>query len=306
MEQKTVTVFGGSGFLGRHVVSKLLNSGYRVKIVSPNPESANNIKPASPLGKLVSVYGNITDNESVKSAIKGSYAVINLVGIMHTRGGNRFTAVHAQGAENIAKESYKANIKKLIHVSALGIDQPSKSIYARSKANGEKAVIAAYPNAVIFRPSIMFGTKDNFFNLFAKVACYSPVIPLFGGGKSQFQPVYVADVAQAIVKSINMPKTNGKIYELGGPKIYSFKELMELVLKYTKRKCLLISIPFSLATIQAFFMELMPNPLLTRDQVKLLKINNLVNEKALSFKDLKITPKSLESIVPKYLTRFKK
>lgn len=303
LQAQTVTVFGGSGFLGRYVVKLLCEKDYRVKIVSSNPEYCSFLKPAGKVGQLSCIYGDICNTATIDNALQHTDIVINLVGIMHPHGQRTFSNVHAKGPEFIAKAAAHYNISRLIHVSALGVDKPTGSLYARSKLNGEKAILNAYPTATILRPSIIFGTEDKFFNRFADMAHFSPILPLIGGGHSKMQPVYVMDVANAILACINNRSTEGKIYELGGPNIYSFKELIQFILTSIGKKRLLLPLPFALASIVGFLMENLPNPSLTRDQVKLLKTDNVVGKDMLGFKNLGIIPQPLEAIIPHYLNR---
>ncbi len=301
MSHKIVTIFGGSGFLGRYVVKQLSDAGYRIKIVSLNPYQGRYLKPAGTTGQINIVYGNIRNVQSVKANVKGSDIVINLVGILHSRGKKGFSSTHARGAEYLAKACAEEGVERLVHVSALGIDKPSGSRYARSKLNGEKAILNAYSNATILRPSIIFGQEDNFFNKFAFMTRYLPFLPLIGGGKTLFQPIYVDDVATAIIRCLQSPATQGHIYELGGPTIYSFKQLMQLVLRYTGKKRLLLPIPYVFASLISVLMSVMSQPPLSHDQVKLLKVNNIVSSDMPGLKDLGIEPKPLEAIVPYYI-----
>lgn len=305
-KQKIAVIFGGSGFLGRYIAKDLAEAGYAVKIISRHPEKATQIKTAAQAGQIHLSRGNINNEKDIEKGVKNADLVINLTGILYQTRKQRFAAVHARGAERIAKAARAAEVERFIHVSALGVEHAANSSYARSKLNGEKAVIAAFPSATILRPSIIFGSEDNFFNMFAKIATFSPILPLIGGGKTRFQPVYAGDIAELLVKIIDDEKTFGKIIEIGGPKIYSFKELMQFILSTIGRKKLLVTLPFSLAKLNAAFMEILPRPILTRDQVNLLKSDNVVTDKSDIFKSLGITPKTINEIVPQYLARFKK
>lgn len=307
MAQKIATVFGGSGFLGRYIVSELLKEGYAVKIVSRTPERAKQVCTSGTVGQVTFMQGNLRSDASVKKCVKGSDLVINSVGILFEYGKQKFPAIHGQGAERIAKACKAYGVKRLIHISALGVDRATKSFYARTKIHGEKAVMAAFPAANILRPSIIFGPEDGFFNMFARMAMVFPYfMPLIGGGKTRFQPVYVVDVAKAVIKIINTPQTQGKSYELGGPRAYSFRQLIEFILYTTERKKILFPIPFAVAKVEATFLELLPHPLLTRDQVTLLKTDNIVRDKENGFISLGIEPKCIEEIVPSYLAKYKK
>lgn len=301
MKQTVITILGGTGFLGTYVVKELAKTGALIKVVSRNPNDAWEAKTAGSVGQIGLVQANIRDKASIYQAIAGSDIVINLIGILQEHGKQSFPAVHAQGAELVAKAAKEAGVRKFIHVSALGVDRTPQSKYARTKLNGEKAVAAVFPDATILRPSVVFGPEDNFFNLFATMAKFMPFLPLIGGGKTRFQPVYVDDIAKAIRAVVERSDTRGKIYELGGPKVYSFKEILRYILTLTHRKRCLLSIPFPLASVQAAFLELIPQAPLTRDQVSLLKSDNIISEKAWTFKDLGITPTALEAVVPRYI-----
>ena len=304
-----VTVFGGSGFLGRHVVRALAREGYRIRPAVRRPDLAFHLQPMGRVGQIHPVQANLRYPASVEAAVRGADVVINLVGILFERGKQRFEAVQAEGAACVAQAAAAAGAR-MIHVSALGADPDSPALYARTKAAGEAAVLAAAPDATIFRPSIVFGPEDDFFNRFAAMARMSPVLPLVGGGETKFQPVFVGDVAQAIAKAVGGSAKGGTIYELGGPEVRSFKELMVYVLSVTERRRLLVPLPFALARLQAFFLQFMPTPLLTPDQVELLRADNVVSAGAISegrtLAGLGIEPAAMEAIVPSYLWRFRK
>jgi len=304
-----VTVFGGSGFLGRHVVRALAREGYRIRPAVRRPDLAGHLQPMGRVGQIHPVQANLRYPESVEAAVRGADVVINLVGILFERGKQGFEAVQAQGAHTVAQAAAAAGAR-LIHVSALGANGESTSLYARSKAQGEAAVLGTVPGATVFRPSIVFGPEDDFFNRFACLARVSPALPLIGGGETKFQPVFVGDVAQAIAKAAGGQAKGGTIYELGGPETKTFRELMEYVLAVTERKRLLLPLPFGLARLKATFLQFMPTPLLTPDQVELLRSDNIVSASAQSeardFAGLGIVPSALESIVPSYLWRFRK
>lgn len=304
MEQKIITIFGGTGFLGRYVVARLAAAGYRLRVVSRNPIKASQLKTAGNTGQISLIAGDITKPESYKDTLSGSYAVINLVGILFERKAQSFTAVHSLGAEKLAASAKSLGIERFVHISALGVEHETGSAYARSKILGERAVLSAFPEATILRPSVMFGAEDNFFNKFAKMTEISPFLPLIGGGKTLFQPVYVGDVAKAVEACLNKDESKGQIYELGGAHVYSFKQILEYILQVTGKKRLLVPIPFSIASIIGRFAEILPNPPLTRDQVKLLKYNNVVNPDAKTLAHLGISPTALEMIVPQYLSIF--
>jgi len=304
-----VTVFGGSGFLGRHVVRALARAGYRIRPAVRRPDLAFHLQPLGRVGQIHPVQANLRYPASVEAAVRDADVVINLVGILFERGKQRFEAVHAQGAANVARAAAAVGAR-VIHVSALGADPGSPALYARTKAAGEAAVLTAAPDATIFRPSILFGPEDDFFNRFAAMARMSPVLPLVGGGETRFQPVFVGDVAQALLKATRGGAKGGTIYELGGPGVKSFRELMEYVLAVTERRRLLVPLPFGLARLQARFLQYMPTPLLTPDQVELLRSDNVVSPAALAegrtIAALGIEPAALEAIVPSYLWRFRK
>lgn len=307
MHKSLVTVFGGSGLLGRHAVRLLADSGagYRLRVAVRHPNQANYLPPMGDVGQIQLFKGDVRDADAVAAAVKGTEAVVNLVGILYRGGGQTFDAIHVEAAGTIAKAAKAAGARALVHVSSIGADEDSESNYARTKAQGEARVREAFPQASILRPSIVFGPEDNFFNTFAWLARMSPVLPLIGGGHSKFQPVFAGDVAAAIRKCIEDPAAAGKTYELGGPGIYSFKELMQIILRETGRKRLLVPVPFFIATLQSYFLQFMPVPLLTPDQVRMLKKDNVVAKATLTFADLGIQPDGLESIVPAYLWRFR-
>ncbi|HEY7662275.1 MAG TPA: complex I NDUFA9 subunit family protein [Xanthobacteraceae bacterium] len=304
-----VTVFGGSGFLGRHVVRALAKIGYRTRVAVRRPELAGFLQPLGRVGQIHAVQANLRDAASVEAAARGSDVVINLVGILFERGRQRFDAVHAFGAQAVALAA-RALGARMIHVSAIGADEGSPSHYARSKAAGEKLVLAATPSAVILRPSVMFGPEDDFFNKFASLARFSPALPLIGGGHTLFQPVFAGDVASAVVAGIEDRAQEGQIYELGGPEVRSFRELMQFVLATVDRRRLLVPIPFALAKFQAALLGLMPKPLLTTDQVELLRHDVIVSDAAKrqgrTLEALGIDPVAVATVVPFYLWRFRK
>lgn len=306
-QQHIITVIGGSGFLGRYVVQHLAQAGYRIRVVSRNPDAALHLKTAGDPGQILLMPGNLNKPDTIKPALTGAFAVINLVGVLFENGSQNFAALQAKGAENIAKMAKSMDVARFIHISALGVDRAFGSEYARTKLMGEKAVLAAFPEATILRPSVVFGAEDHFFNQFAAM----PIFPLIGGGKTRFQPVYVDDVAKAAVACLTLPESKGQIYELGGNKTYSFRALLDFVQHSLRVKKLMIRLSFGLASLIALKCEmlyklipLIRRPLLTRDQVKLLKYDNVVNAGAHTFANLGITPQPLETIVPKYLARY--
>jgi uncharacterized protein YbjT (DUF2867 family) len=308
MRGDLVTVFGGSGFVGRYVVRRLAREGWQVRVAVRRPDEALFCKTAGHVGQVTPVAVNVRDPASVRAAVSGARAVVNLVGILFQAGPQRFDAIHTQGAANVAAAAAAAGVATMVHVSAIGADPQSSASYARSKASGEAAVRKALPAATILRPSIVFGPEDAFFNRFAKMALVSPVLPLIGGGTTRFQPVYVLDVAEAIARTIENPAAHaGKTYELGGPRIYSFRELMTLMLAEIGRKRMLIGIPFPIAMLKGAFLQSIPfiQPPLTVDQVKLLKRDNVVGPQAAGFKELGLTPTAVEPILPTYLDRYR-
>ncbi|HXN44211.1 MAG TPA: complex I NDUFA9 subunit family protein [Xanthobacteraceae bacterium] len=304
-----VTVFGGSGFLGRHVVRALAKSRYRIRVAVRRPELAGYLQPLGRVGQIHAVQANVRHTASVEAAVRDADIVVNLVGILFERSRQRFDAVQAAGAGTIARAAAQIGAR-MIHVSAIGADKTSRSRYARTKALGEEAVLAAAPGAVIFRPSIVFGPEDDFFNRFAAMARISPVLPLIGGGRTKFQPVFAGDVAAAIAKAADGDAKAATIYELGGPQTRTFRELMEFVLATIERRRILLQIPFTIASLQAFFLQRLPKPLLTPDQVELLKRDNVVSPEAVeqgrTLAGLGIDPAAFEAIVPTYLWRFRK
>ena len=306
MTQKIVTVIGGTGFVGRYAVQALARAGYQVRVVARSPQKYAELKTFGDVGQISLIKGNVNDMASVAPALKGAFAVVNLVGILYENRKQRFSAIHSVAAEKLAIAAKEAGVEKFVHISALGIEHEFGSSYARSKLLGERAILAAFPTATILRPSVIFGAEDGFFNKFAQMAIFSPFIPLIGGGKTLFQPVYVGDVAKAILTVIEHPETIGEIYELGGRKTYSFKELIEYVLAVIGRKRLLVDLPFYLASILANVLEHLPSQPLTRDQVKLLKFDSVVDKQAKTLLTLGIAPRAMEDIVPLYLAKFGK
>jgi NADH dehydrogenase len=304
-----VTVFGGSGFVGRHVVRALAKRGYRIRVAVRRPELAGHLQPLGAVGQIHAVQANLRYPDSVEAAVRDSAVVINLVGILYERGRQRFAAVQTEGAETVAQAASDFGAR-LIHVSAIGADAQSRSRYARSKAEGERLALAAKPTATIMRPSIIFGPEDDFFNRFAAMARLSPVLPLIGGGHTRFQPVFVGDVAAAITAAVEGLAKPGAIFELGGPEIRTFRQLMEYVLATIERRRLLLPIPFALAKLQAAFLQFLPKPPLTPDQVELLTRDNVVSEDAKrdgrTLAGLGIDPVAMEAIVPSYLWAFRK
>jgi len=302
-----VTVFGGTGFLGRYVIDRLADMGVTVHVATRSPASAYFLRTAGTVGQVVPVQCDIHDDVSVFCAIKGSDFVINLTGIIAEKGKyNTFDNVHHNFPARLATMATRCGVKRLVHVSALGASSQSKSSYARSKAAGESSIMQNFPKATILRPSLMFGPEDNFFNMFARMAAISPIVPLIGGGKTVFQPVYVADVADAVIASLQMDpaKVQGKIFELGGDDRYSFKELLQKMMAITNVPRRLMTIPYPIATLQGAVMQHLPGAVLTIDKVRQLQQDNVLTGMHSGLRDLGITPETLDAILPVYLKRF--
>jgi len=306
---KLITIYGGSGFVGRHVVRALAQTGCRMRIAVRRPDLAGHLQPMGGVGQIHAVQANVRDKDSVRRAAIGADAVINLVGILHPSGRQTFAKVHDEGAGHVAKAALAAGARALVHLSSIGADPKSSSLYARSKWAGEKAVLGAFPEATVLRASLIFGPEDGFFNRFAALARVSPVLPLIGGGATKFQPVYVADVAKAVVAAVEGKARQGGLYELGGPQVFTFKDLMQWILKETGRRRLLVPLPFWLARFEAAFLELLPNPPITRDQLRLLENDNVVSEEARRqrriLEALGIEPTAIDAVVPCYMERFR-
>ena len=309
MSAGLVTVFGGSGFVGRHLVRALAKRGWRVRVAVRRPDLAGHLQPLGIVGQVQPVQANLRYRDSVARAVAGADAVVNLVGILSESGRQTFGAVQAAGAKAVAEAAAAAGIRNVVHLSAIGADAESASDYAASKAYGEKAMLAAVPTAAILRASVIFGPEDKFFNRFASLARFTPALPLIGGGETRFQPVYVGDVADAIVAALEGKARAGAVYELGGPEVASFKTLMEYILKETGRTCLPVNVPFWAARLQASVLQLLPNPLLTVDQVNLLERDNVVSAEAAgegrTLQGLGIQPTAYASVVPGYLYRYR-
>jgi len=297
-----VTLIGGSGFLGSYVCKALCDAGYRVRIMCRHPNAASHLKLCGSMGQVGFVRGSIRSKEDVTQAMNGSIAVVNLTGILYEKGKQHFDSIHHQGAANVAEATNAQNIEHLVHISALGIDASSKtSRYAKSKLAGEAAVKEHFPHAVILRPSIIIGAGDSFFNRFKAMARFSPFLPLIGGGKTRFQPVYAGNVAKAVTQAIASHQYDGKTYELGGKHRHSFKLLMAFMLRKLGIKRALLPIPYPIAKIMGFFGGFLPTPPITMDQVELMKYDNVVLDTEHDLHAFGITPKNLEEIVPTYL-----
>ncbi len=303
---RRITVFGAGGFIGRHVVRRLAPLGWIVRAAQRDAVAAAELRPLGNVGQIVTMRCDLKDEAAVAEAVGGAAAVINLVGVLHQRGRQRFESIHAEAAGRVARLAREAGVEHFVHVSAIGADSDSPAEYGRSKAAGEFGVRRWFPDATILRPSIVFGPEDDFFNRFAAMARLLPALPLIGGGHTKFQPVYVGDVAEAIVRALERPEAAGKIFELGGPRVASFRELMELLLAEIGRPRALIPLPFWLASLEAAFLEWLPVPPLTRDQVRMLTRDNVVAPDALQLRDLGIEPTAMEAILPTYLDIYRK
>jgi uncharacterized protein YbjT (DUF2867 family) len=306
MQFRRVTVIGGSGFIGRYIVKRLARRDAVVTVIGRHAVSAGYLRPMGDVGQVATLNAGLGDEKLLAAAIAGADAVICTAGILYQRGAQRFDLVHHRGPALLARLASAEGCRRFIHVSAIGADPASPSAYARSKAAGEAAVRDAFPGATILRPSIVFGPEDAFFNRFATMARYLPALPLIGGGRTRFQPVYVGDVADAALAALDHAEAPGRTYELGGPEVLSFRQLMELMLREIQRRRALISVPFALAAFEAAFLELLPNPPLTRDQVKLLKHDVIVTPGAYGLGDLGILPTAMELVLPGYLGRFRR
>ncbi len=304
-----VTVFGGSGFLGRHVVRALAARDYRIRVAVRRPELTGHLRPLGRVGQIHAVQANVRFPQSVAAALRDAEIAVNLVGILFERGRQRFEAVQAQWAQTVARAAAAVGAR-LVHVSAIGADETARSRYARSKAAGEKFVHEALPAATIMRPSIVFGPEDDFFNRFAALARIAPALPLPGGGHTRFQPVFAGDVAEAIARAADGKALPGAVYELGGPDVLTFKELMQFTLATVERSRALVPVPFALMKLQAAFLQFLPKPPLTPDQVELLKDDNVVSaaarDQGRTLEALGIVPQPSAAIVPDYLWRFRK
>ena len=316
---KLVTVFGGSGFVGRHVVKALAEHGWRVRVAARRPDLAFHLQPSGVVGQIHAVQANLRFPDSVARAVRGADAVVNLVGLLAQGGKQTFDSLHVEGVKTVVEAARAAGITRFVQMSAIGADVGSSAVYGRTKAEGEAAVLTAIPGAVIMRPSVVFGPEDKFFNRFAGMARLMPALPLIGGGTGKLQPVYVGDVAEAVALALDGKAKGGTVYELGGPEVRSFKEILAFILKATGRKRALVSLPFPAATamagvtekVKALTLGLLPEMLdMTRDQVELLKSDNVVSAAAIAegrtLLGLGIAPESYETIVPTYLYRFRK
>ncbi len=301
--QKIIAIFGAGGFLGKHLMRELTKLDYRVKVATRNPYLKGYLKPLGNPGQIELFKTNIFNTEDVKRVLENSDFAINLVGILYETRKQKFNHIHSHFPQLLSNLCNEQGIKNLIHISALGVKEKHNSLYMQSKLEGEKNIQDNFKPSVILRPSVVFGPSDQFFERFASIAQLSPFLPLIGGGKTKFAPIYVGDVAKAIVKALELNNSEPKIYELGGPENYSFKELMEILLREIKKKRFLIPIPFGVGKFLSYFLQVMPNPILTLDQVELLKHSNIVSGDHPTLKDLGISGTPIQSILPKYLWR---
>jgi NADH dehydrogenase len=303
---QTIAIFGAGGFLGRHLIRQLTKLEYRIKVATRKPYLKGYLKPLGNPGQVELFKTNIFDSYDLSRVLKNCDFVINLVGILYETRKQKFNQIHAQFPDILSKACSDFGIKKIVHISALGVKEGHTSKYMASKLHGEKNIQNNSSKSIILRPSIIFGPEDKFFNTFASLTQFSPFLPLIGGGKTKFAPIYVGDVAKAIVKALEINNSEIKIYELGGPQDYSFKQLMEILLKEIKKKRFFISVPFKVAKFQSYFFQMMPRPLLTVDQVELLKYDNIVSENFFKLKDFGINGTDINSILPKYIYRFRR
>jgi NADH dehydrogenase len=301
VRDEVVSVFGGAGFIGRHVVARLARAGAVVRVFSRQPSLAIDLKPMGAPGQIVLERLAYDDDRQLAAALAGARHAINLIGILYERRAGDFQRVQGELPGRIGAAAAAAGVRRLVQLSAIGADPGSSSLYARSKAAGEQAVRAAFPAATILRPSIVVGPEDGFFNRFAAMAKVLPALPLIGGGLTRFQPVYVGDVADAVMAALLRPDAPGRTYELGGPRVYTFKELMAYLLHLLGRRRALVPVPWGIAMLQARFLERLPSPLLTRDQVELLRRDNVVAPDAAGLADLGVTPTPIELVVPTYI-----
>lgn len=304
-----VTVFGGSGFVGSQVVRALARQGQRVRVAVRQPHLAGDLRLSGDVGQIEIVQANVRNAASVQRALQGADAAVNLVSTLYEHGRQKFQTLNVMGAKTVAEAARAAGVARLVQMSALGADEASPSKYARTKALGEAAAREAFPGAVIIRPSVVFGPEDDFFNRFANMATLAPALPLIGGGRTKLQPVFVGDVAKAVARAAVDPDCAGRTYELGGPNVYSFRELMELVLAETGRNRALIPLPFPVAGLIGSVCELgagLVPPPITADQVELLKTDNVVSGQAPGLAELGIAPTAVEGVLPTYLYRFRK
>ncbi|HEY1412017.1 MAG TPA: complex I NDUFA9 subunit family protein [Rhodopila sp.] len=301
--RRVATVFGGSGFIGRYVVKRLAQQGYIVRVAVRDPEAALFLKPMGAVGQVVPLYASVMNEGTVHRAVAGAEIVVNLVGALTESRAASFQAVHTEGAERIARLSAANGVHRLIHISAIGADPNSPSRYGSTKGKAEQAVLAAFPAATILRPSLVFGLEDKFFNRFAEIARVAPFMPVIAGA-TKMQPVFVCDVADAVMAALASDSATGKVFELGGPRVWTFREILAFILKQTRRDKRLVDIPMGIARLQAGIMQHLPGKPLTTDQLLMLSKDNVVADGALGLADLGITPTPVELVVPAYLSRY--
>lgn len=307
--QNLVTVFGGSGFIGTQAVRQLAKAGWRIRVAVRNPNLAYRMRLHGDVGQIDLIQANIRNRASIQRALEGATAALNLVGVLYEGGRQGFQAIHAMGARNVAEAARQEGVTRLVQVSALGADPNSASKYARTKAEGETAAREVYGDAVVVRPSIVFGPDDHFFNRFAAMALVSPVLPLIGGGRTRFQPVFVGDVGKALALTVTAQEAGGQTYELGGPAVFGFRELMELMLAEIERRRALVPVPFPVARLLGAAGDLVAGivpPPVTSDQVALLETDNVASGAYPGLAELGITPTTLEAVLPTYLYRYRK
>ena len=300
-----IAVFGGGGFIGRHLIRELTKVNYRIKVATRNPYLKGYLRPLGNAGQIELIKTNIFNTQDVKRILKNCDYAINLLGILYETRKQKFNQIHSQFPYLLGNLCNEFGIKNLIHVSALGVKEKHSSKYMQTKLQGEKNIQSIFKSTVILRPSLVFGPEDKFFNTFASIARISPVIPLIGGGKTKFAPVYCVDVGKAITRVLELKNTTPKIYEIAGPENYSFKELMEILLTEIKKKRILINIPFNVARFQSYFLQMLPKPILTTDQVELLKYDNIPSGQYPNLDDLGVKGKTINSILPQYIYRFR-
>ena len=303
MVREAITIFGGSGFVGRYVVSRLAARGCEIRVVTRRPDRASFLRVYGDVGQIIPLASDLRDEKALLSTMEGSTAVINLIGIIAQSKRESFESVHVEVPRRIGLACNQLGIKNVVHLSAIGASVDGEAEYSRSKGYGERVLTETLPEVKIVRPSLIFGPEDKFFNLFAQVMTLSPLIPLMGGGKTRFQPVYVGDCAQAVINALEVSEQ--RTYEAGGPQIYTFRELMELISKTIRRKRWFYSVSWNLAFLKARMLEALPFRLLTRDQVRLLMKDSVVGSGVLTLEDLGITPTAVEAIIPSYLERFR-
>ena len=301
----TIAIIGGTGFVGRMITTQLARKGARIKVLARNPDRARFLKPMGDIGQIAIYGGDALDDSALMQVIDGADAVVNTIGILAESGRSRFASLQDELPKRIGVIAAERNLKRVIHISAIGANAKAKSRYAASKGRGESNLKRAFPEATILRPSLIFGSADSFFNRFAAMAVLAPCLPVVGGGRNKIQPVFVGDVADAAVACLERDETCGKTYELGGPQVMTFREAMAYIVKQTHRRCLLIRIPYWIMMLAALPLGLLPNPPVTRDQLRQLKDDNIVSKRALGLADLGVEATSIDLIVPEYLSRYR-